>query len=92
MADLVGLLAYLLAAMGLTVLVVWPASGPSAWMRDRILRRLLWPSARGVLDCYICLSPWAALALAPLWWWQMRVMVLLDRATAGAGAVLAGVA
>ena len=71
MADLLGLLTYVLSAMGLTILIVWPAVGPSAWVRDRIVRRLLWPQARGMLDCYVCFSPWAALMLAPLWWWQM---------------------
>ncbi len=54
--------------MGLTVLIVWPEDGPSAWVRDRIARRFLPGSAGKLLDCYICCSFWAALALAPLWW------------------------
>ncbi len=62
------MLIYVFSAMGLTILIVWPAQGPSAWIRDQVLRRMLWPAARGVLDCYICLSFWMALALAPLWW------------------------
>ena len=68
MADALGMLVYVLSAMGLTILIVWPAQGPSAWLRDKILRRMLWPTARDVLDCYICLGFWTALALAPAWW------------------------
>jgi hypothetical protein len=72
MADFLAILTYVFAAMGLTILIVWPADGPSAWLRDKIVRKLLWPSARGVLDCYICLSVWVALALAPAWWYWVH--------------------
>lgn len=61
-------IAYLLAAMGLTILVVWPADGPGALVRDKILRPMLPPAAKGVLDCYICLGFWAGEILAVPWW------------------------
>ena len=53
MNDLADYIAYLLSSLGLTVLLVWPQSGPGAWVRERVLRRLLPRRARGVLDCYI---------------------------------------
>lgn len=62
------LLAYLLASMGLTVLVVWPQKGPGAWLRDKLLRSVLPASSTEVLDCYICCSFWCSLLLSPLWW------------------------
>ena len=66
------LLAYLLGSMGLTVLIVWPDEGPSAWIRERILRRILPGKARQILDCYICLSFWTSLMLSPAWWYTCR--------------------
>ena len=68
MGDVSDLLAYLLSAMGLTVLVVWPQTGPGAWLRERVLRPSIPPRFRGVLDCYICCGFWSGLALSPLWW------------------------
>ena len=68
MNELVEYVAYLLCSVGLTVLLVWPQTGPGAWVRDRVLRRLLPRRARDVLDCYICLGFWAGLALSPIWW------------------------
>ncbi len=62
------LISYLLAATGFTVLVVWPSAGPSAWVRERLIRPLLPPRARGVLDCYVCCGPWCGLLLSPVWW------------------------
>ena len=54
--------------MGLTILVVWAETGPSAWIREKLLRPLLPGIARPVLDCYICLSFWVGLLMAPVWW------------------------
>jgi hypothetical protein len=54
--------------MGATVLIVWPQAGPSAWLRDRVLRPLLPKAARDFLDCYICCGFWCGLALSPVWW------------------------
>jgi hypothetical protein len=54
--------------MGLTILIVWPETGPSAWLRERVVRPILPGRAKGALDCYICLGFWAGLALSPLWW------------------------
>ena len=68
MNELAEYLAYLLSSVGLTVLLVWPQTGPGAWVRDRVLRRLLPRRARDVLDCYICLGFWVGLALSPIWW------------------------
>jgi len=68
MNELVLLTTYLLSSFGMTVLVVWPETGPSAWVRDKLLRRLLWPGAREVFDCYVCFSFWASLLLSPIWW------------------------
>lgn len=58
------LVAYLLSAAGLTILIIWPTGGPGAFIREKILRAVLPKAAHGVLDCYICFSFWAALALA----------------------------
>jgi hypothetical protein len=68
MEEIPNFLAYLLSIMGLTVLIVWPQSGPSAWLRESVLRRVLPRRAREVLDCYICLSFWFGLALSPPFW------------------------
>ena len=68
MNELVYFLALLLSSMGLTVLVVWPQTGPSAWVRERILRRLLPKNTQEVLDCYICFGFWAGFLLSPIWW------------------------
>jgi len=54
--------------MGLTILIVWPDEGPSAWLRENIFRPLLPGKAKGVLDCYICLGFWAGLVMSGLWW------------------------
>ncbi len=72
MSGLAQLLSFLLAAMGLTVLVVWPESGPGALLRDQVLRQLLPKSRRGVLDCYICFGFWAGLVLSVPWWLMYR--------------------
>jgi hypothetical protein len=62
------LVSYLLASTGLTILIVWPRDGPGAWVRERMLRRLLPEAARAVLDCYICMSVWTGAILSPVWW------------------------
>jgi len=62
------LLGYLLASMGLTILIVWPENGPGSWVREKILRRLLPKKVEGVLDCYVCMGFWCGLALSGLWW------------------------
>jgi hypothetical protein len=67
-SDAVALAIYVFSSMGATILLVWPVDGPGAWIRERVLRPLLPASARGVLDCYICLSVWVALAGVPFWW------------------------
>jgi hypothetical protein len=61
-------LASLLTAVGLTILVIWPANGPSAFIRDRVLRSLLPVNARVVLDCYVCCGFWCGLFLSPILW------------------------
>lgn len=68
MEALANLFTLLLSAVGLTVLIVWPQTGPSAWLRERVLRPLLHARVREVLDCYVCLGFWTGLALSPLWW------------------------
>lgn len=68
MSEFADLVAYLLSSAGLTVLIVWPQTGPGAWVRERVLRRILPRSAGKVLDCYICFSFWCGLALSPLSW------------------------
>src|SRR5262245_1408689 len=62
------LLAFLLASIGLTVVVVWPQDGPGAWVRERILRPHLPGRAKAILDCYICFGFWTGLLLSPGWW------------------------
>jgi hypothetical protein len=72
MRSLAYLLALVLSSMGLTIVIVWPQTGPGAWFREKILRRLLPGSAKETLDCYICLSFWSGLLLSPLWWYWTR--------------------
>ena len=72
MQDLAYLASFLLSSMGLTILVVWPESGPGAWVREQVLRPALPSTARGALDCYICLSFFSGLALSPMWWFFCR--------------------
>lgn len=68
MDGLTILLAYVLSAMGLAVLIVWPADGPMAWLRDRVLRPMLPKAVQGVLDCYVCLGFWTGLILSVVFW------------------------
>lgn len=68
MNSLANLTTMLLSAMGLTILVVWPQTGPSAWVRERALRPLLVGHAAEILDCYICLGFWTGLLTSPIWW------------------------
>lgn len=72
MSELAHLLEYLLASIGLTVLLVWPASGPGAFIRDRVIRPVLPGGIKNVLDCYICLGFWSGLLLSGLAWWLYR--------------------
>ena len=72
MGQFTELVAYVLAAMGLTVLVVWPRGGPGAWVREKLLRKFLPKPVRGVLDCYICFGFWAGLVVAVPWWFWHR--------------------
>ena len=65
-------LAYVLSAMGLAILVVWPEDGPGAFVREKLLRKLLPKPAHGVLDCYICFGFWTGLLLAIPWWFMYR--------------------
>jgi hypothetical protein len=73
METLSALVAYLLSACGLTVLLVWPQNGPSAWVRERLVKQILPGSAREALDCYICTGFWCGLLLSFVWWWFYRV-------------------
>jgi hypothetical protein len=68
MHELIDWLTYLLSIAGLTILIVWPPRGPSALIRDRLLRRLLPFAVHEVLDCYLCCSFWSGLLLSPPWW------------------------
>jgi len=68
MSDVAYLLSELLSAMGLTIIIVWPQDGPGAWVRERLLRRVLPTRLQGVLDCYVCTGFWAGLAISPAWW------------------------
>jgi hypothetical protein len=72
MAECAQLAAYLLSTMGLTVLIVWPERGPGAWLRDRLLKRVLGERLAEALDCYICCGFWCGLALSPAWWLLYR--------------------
>lgn len=71
-AEFVGIVSYVLCGLGLTILIVWPDGGPSAWLREKVLRRILVGRAGEMLDCYVCFGFWAGLALSPLWWWWYR--------------------
>jgi hypothetical protein len=66
--DGVAVFLYLFSSMGVTILIVWPADGLGAWVRERVLRRILPVSIKAVLDCYICSSVWIGLIAAPFWW------------------------
>ena len=68
MNELASWASYTLSAMGLTILLVWPQRGWSAWFRERVLRHFLPSQAQDVLDCYICCGFWSGLALSPAWW------------------------
>gem|GEM_PF-3046186 len=68
MPEFLHLLTYLLASCGLTILIVWPENGPSAWLRDEVGRRLLPGKAGEVFDCYVCCGFWSGFILSPLWW------------------------
>lgn len=72
MNELAHLAAFLLTAVGLTVLLVWPDGGPGAWVRERLLRRILPARAAGALDCYVCCGFWCGAALSPAWWWLLN--------------------
>lgn len=69
MSEWIHLVTLELSAIGFTILIVWPQTGPSAWLRDQVIRRALPGSAAAVLDCYICLSFWAGLFLGAAWWY-----------------------
>lgn len=56
-----------LAALGCSAVIVTPARGPAAWVRERQLR----PIARrlggeGLVDCLLCTSVWCGAGLAVL--------------------------
>ncbi len=72
MQEVAHLAVYLLAGVGLTVLVVWPDAGPAGWLRDTVFRSILPPRTRGVLDCYICLSFWVGVCLSVVFWLLFR--------------------
>ena len=61
-------LSYALASMGLVILVVWPEDGPGAFVREKLLRKILPKSVHDVLDCYICFGFWTGLLLSIAWW------------------------
>ncbi len=65
-------LSYALASMGLVILVVWPEDGPGAFVRDKLLRKILPKTAHGALDCYICFGFWSGLLLSVPWWFMYR--------------------
>ncbi len=67
METIVAFVTFVLSAMGLTVVVVWPETGPGAWCRERLLRPLLPKRIRDVFDCYICFGFWTGLGLGALW-------------------------
>ena len=74
MDELAGLLAYLLSAMGLTVLIVWPQTGSAVAARNA--SSALPARAQEVLDCYICCGFWTGLVLSPVWWPRTSALVL----------------
>jgi hypothetical protein len=71
-SELANLLSAIFTGMGLTILFVWPEHGPTAWIRDNVIRPTLPAACRGVLDCYVCFGFWAGLLVGALWWWQTR--------------------
>ena len=66
------LISFLLASMGLTIVIVWPQDGPGAWVRENILRKALPVKSKEMLDCYVCTSFWSGLVLSPVWWLMCR--------------------
>jgi len=68
--ELVVLATYILAAMGLTILIVWSEDGPGAFVREQVLRKFLPTAAHRVLDCYICFGFWTGLVLSIPWWFM----------------------
>jgi hypothetical protein len=68
MSEVTEFIAYILSSAGLTILLVWPSGGPTAWIRERMLRAVLRGKAADVLDCYICSGFWMGLLLSPVWW------------------------
>lgn len=60
--------AYMLSAMGLAIVVVWPETGPGAFVREKILHKLIPAALHGLLDCYICFGFWTGLALSVVFW------------------------
>ncbi|MHB1769408.1 MAG: hypothetical protein ACYCUV_16330 [Phycisphaerae bacterium] len=72
MRELVLLFAYVLSAMGLAILVIWPEAGPGAFLREKVLRKAIPQFAHGVLDCYICFGFWTGLLLSIPWWFMYR--------------------
>ena len=68
MREFTEFVAYILSSIGLTVLLVWPKTGPSAWLRERVLRPLMPGKVVEVLDCYICSGFWCGLCLSPVFW------------------------
>ena len=69
MEQIANLVSFLLASVGLTVLIVWPQTGPGAWLRESVLRPALGDKAGEVLDCYVCLGFWSGLLLSPICYW-----------------------
>lgn len=72
MNEFVYFVTFLLSAVGLTILIVWPETGPGAFLREAVLRKILPQSAGKALDCYVCLGFWAGLLLSPAWWFLTR--------------------
>lgn len=68
MNQLADFLSLILAGVGLTVLIVWPETGPTAYAREVLLRPRVPLALAGVLDCYVCLGFWMGLLLSPVWW------------------------
>lgn len=62
------LASYILVSMGLTIILVWPQEGPTAYLRERVFRRILPTKAGYVFDCYICCSFWIGMLMSVIWW------------------------